>query len=223
MTSKETRFEDRVVLRHYPKTIFFYPLGILSIILGIAEIVFIDTNARPEAAALFASLWLTIFTFNFLIISFEFSIGKTAGIVMGIALIYVLAIVLWGLDFNLTFPVGTVDPAFYIWTGIVIVFILGVSIIISYFNYWEIRSTEIYWKAGFFEDSKRLGNAQHAHIYKETPDIFERILFRSGTIVIIPDGSKIVYKLENVYNASGKEKKIREILSYVPDRPSTVD
>lgn len=223
MTIEETIIEDRVVLRHYPKTIFFYPLGILSIILGIAEIVFIDTTTRPETAALFASLWLTIFTFNFLIISFEFSIGKTAGIVMGIAFLYVLAILFWGseFDFSLTFPVGAVDPYFYIWTGIVILLILGISFIVSYFNYWEIRPTEIYLHGGLFEDSQRFGNAQHAHIYKETPDIFERILFRSGTIVIIPDGSKNVFRLENVYNASGKEKKIREVLSYVPDKPQT--
>lgn len=222
MTVEEIRPADRVVLRHYPKTIFFYPLGILSIILGIIETLFVKAADRPEAAALFASLWLTIFAFNFLVISFEFSIGKTAGIVMAIVLFYVLAILFWGdqFDFSLTFPVGSVDPDFYIWCGIIILLILGISVVMAYFNYWEIRPTEIYLHGGLFEDSQRFGNAQHAHIYKETPDIFERLLFRSGTIVIIPDGSKTVYRLENVYNASGKEKRIREVLSYVPDKPS---
>jgi hypothetical protein len=209
---------DRVILRHYPKTIFFYPVGILSIILGIIQVLLAD----PSFDGVFATLWISLFAFNFIIVSFDFSIGKTAALVVTLMLLFLLSVVLWPEDLKIQLPIqeAVVNEWFYIYVGLIILFILLLSILVSFFEYWEIRPTEIYRHGGLFEDSQRFGNAQDSHIYKETPDIFERLLFRSGTIVIIPEGTKNIYRLENVYNASGKEKKIREILSYVPDKPN---
>jgi hypothetical protein len=85
-----------------------------------------------------------------------------------------------------------------------------------------ISPTEIYHHRGVLGDERRFGNAQHAHIEKTTPDIFEKMLFLSGDIFIKPETDPHIYRISNVFRVNVKEKHIRKILSYVPDKQLNV-
>jgi hypothetical protein len=85
-----------------------------------------------------------------------------------------------------------------------------------------ISPTEIYHHRGILGDEKRFGNAQHAHIEKTTPDIFEKMLFLSGDIFIKPETDPHIYRISNVFRVNMKEKEIRKILSYVPSEKLNV-
>ncbi len=106
-----------------------------------------------------------------------------------------------------------VSPIFYLYISAV----LGFIYIILYFKgkivYWEFEPNRIYHRRGLF-DAEESFPAQQSHVITQTPDIFERLLFRAGTIFIVVGDNKI-HKLENVYNAAKKDEKIQKLLSVI--------
>ena len=81
------------------------------------------------------------------------------------------------------------------------------------FNYWELESNRIIHHRGIFEKAESF-SSQNSRVITSTDDIFERLLFRAGTIHII-DPEKKLHVIENVYNAHNKDREIQEILSVV--------
>ncbi|MHA1449697.1 MAG: hypothetical protein ACTSP4_09795 [Candidatus Hodarchaeales archaeon] len=229
MAEEEPQGTDKVILRGYPETIYFWPSAIIGLIIGIFGDIL--TTSLPDifSPGILATIFMIVFLFNFIIVTFDFSLGRTV-IIFLILIVFVLVwmIISPNIFTDQSDPVQQIirlslpdtlaaGSAFYIIISGGIALMLVIVFISSRFSYWEIRSTEIYHHHGFFADTKRYP-AQGAKILKETPDIFERILFRAANIIIIPAETKEVITVNNVWNASGKEKKIREVLSYVPDK-----
>ena len=79
------------------------------------------------------------------------------------------------------------------------------------FNYWEFSSNRIIHHKGIFEREESF-SAQNSRVITRVDDIFERILFKAGTVTVI-DSEKNVHVLKNVYNAIGKDKDIKRLLS----------
>ncbi|MFX0115009.1 MAG: hypothetical protein ACFFB3_10720 [Candidatus Hodarchaeota archaeon] len=225
MSEIESEKPKDIKIRGWPDVIYFYPTVIASFILP-----FITEGSTVEAVDLIEPrtamlVWMVIFFFNLFVISVDFAVTHLALIAV---LIFALALVLvyWipqemAADFNLDDwikPTEGISPFFYLAFGIFMVVLYIFFWVKNRFVYWEIRSTEIFKHSGLFEDTRRFGNAQHAHITKSTPDIFEKILWLGGDIHIKPEGDTRTYEVRNVFRAGEKEKIVREILSYVPDR-----
>ena len=86
----------------------------------------------------------------------------------------------------------------------------------TYFTYWEISPNRIKHHKGLFEREENFSGL-NSRVVTKIDDIFERLLFRAGTIQIHdPDGN--VHELRNVYKAVKKDEKIQRILEVVHTR-----
>jgi len=221
-TTKPLKEKDYIVIRSYPETLFFYPSMIVAFILFILLAFVPDIADDPDMINALGTFFFAVFAFNFIIVAFDFGVGKTALIAAGVIILvliwFLLRTYIPELDFGLTLPKINASPEFYFFfAGLIFVHLILVYIY-SRIDYWLISPTEIYHHRGILGDERRFGNAQHAHIEKTTPDIFEKMLFLSGDLFIKPETDPHIYRISNVFRVNTKEKKIRIILSYVPDR-----
>jgi hypothetical protein len=218
---KTKKTKDYIIIRSYPETIFFYPSMLVAII-G-----FFIQSLNPSLANELGTFFFAVFAFNFIIVAFDFGIGKTALIAFGV-IIFVLILILLqqqlGDAFNITFTLPSINVSndFYFFFSLLMIAHFILVYIYSRIDYWMISPTEIYHHRGVLGDERRFGNAQHAHIEKTTPDIFEKMLFLSGDIFIKPETDPHIYRISNVFRVNVKEKHIRKILSYVPDKQLNV-
>ncbi|MFX0135092.1 MAG: hypothetical protein ACFFDN_15730 [Candidatus Hodarchaeota archaeon] len=226
---------DEVVLRTYPKIIFFWPTALASAILGLLA-QFIPLMNVPSTDLLYhlmvangmtvdlriilGMIWLANFTGNLFIVSFDYNSAKVVAIVLAVV-VGVLAVILVrayipdvgkGLPkFSINdFPL-TMSWAFYYSIaglfGIVFAFIW----IEKRWDYYKITSQDIVHKSGIFGDLERFP-APNIHIYKRISDVFEYLLLKSGELTIIPAQRTSVIHLPNVLNINQKEKYIHEVL-----------
>jgi len=225
-TPKKTK--EYIIVRSYPETIFFYPSMIVAFIIFLLEFLVlpgIETADPAQAAVLRSALgtfFFAVFTFNFFIVAFDFGLGKTALIAFAVIIIVLIYLLLRTqipeLSFGLDWPEITASMEFYFFFAVLVFIHLIIVYIYSRIDYWLISPTEIYHHRGILGDERRFGNAQHAHIEKTTPDIFEKMLFLSGDLFIKPETDPHIYRVANVFRVNKKEAEIRKILSYVPDR-----
>ncbi|MHA1974157.1 MAG: hypothetical protein ACTSW1_14255 [Candidatus Hodarchaeales archaeon] len=215
---KKKDYNDYIIIRSYPETLFFYPSMFVAFF---AYLVQSFTN-DPNIEAAMGTIFFTVFAFNFIVVAFDFGVGKTALIATSV-IIFVLIYMLLRtqipeLDFGFSWPEIAASKEFYFYFALLIFLHLILVYIYSRIDYWTISPTEIYHHRGILGDERRFGNAQHAHIEKSTPDIFEKMLFLSGDIFIKPETDPHIYRVSNVFRVNKKEKEIRKILSYVPDK-----
>ena len=217
--TKTKTSKDFIIIRSYPETLFFYPSMLVAILS------FFIQSANPSLANELGTFFFAVFAFNFIIVAFDFGIGKTAIIAFGVIILVLISILLQeqlGSALNLTLPNINVSNDFYFFFTILMIVHFILVYIYSRIDYWMISPTEIYHHRGILGDEKRFGNAQHAHIEKTTPDIFEKMLFLSGDLFIKPETDPHIYRIPNVFRVNMKEKKIRRILSYVPSEKLNV-
>ena len=221
---------DRVIVREYPKTVYLWPTMVIGIIFWIISSLNNQFNLfKPQDLtnlnALFASIWLLIITFNLIVISFDFSASRTFTILVSFFSLFLLYILIRDyFNFSLTkifpsfkqFLIDTgldVSPVFYLYFSFILIVIYAILAIKAKVVYWEFQPNRIVHHRGLFDDEESFP-AQQSRVITHTPDIFERLLFRAGTIFIIVGDDKI-HKLENVYNAASKDDKIQKILSVI--------
>jgi len=220
--------KDYIIVRAYPETLFFYPSMIVAFIIFLLELLVLPgiESADPVQAEVLRSglgtFFFAVFAFNFIIVAFDFGLGKTALIAFGVIILVLVYLLLKdqipGLDLGLEWPAITASMEFYFFFAALVFIHLIFIYIYSRIDYWLISPTEIYHHRGILGDERRFGNAQHAHIEKTTPDIFEKMLFLSGDLFIKPETDPHIYRIPNVFRVNKKEKEIRNILSYVPDK-----
>ncbi len=221
---KETKTKtkkDYIVIRSYPETLFFYPSMIVAI-LG-----YFIQSVNPTLENEIGTFFFAVFAFNFMIVAFDFGIGKTALIAFGVIIIVLVVLLLQEqlgdlLNISLSMPNISVSNDFYLLFSLLMVVHFVLIYLYSRIDYWTISPTEIYHHRGILGDERRFGNAQHAHIEKVTPDIFEKMLFLSGDLFIKPETDPHIYRISNVFRVNKKEAEIRIILSYVPDKALNV-
>jgi hypothetical protein len=220
--AKPKKEKEYLIVRSYPETLFFYPSAIVGIIVLIIQFMAGDT-LDPELANQMGTFFFAVFAFNFVVVAFDFGLGKTALIAAGVIILVLIFILLQqqiGDAFSLTlsWPNINMSTEFYFFFTLLMIAHFILIYIYSRIDYWLISPTEIYHHRGILGDERRFGNAQHAHIEKTTPDIFEKMLFLSGDLFIKPETDPHIYRVANVFRVNHKEKKIRGILSYVPDK-----
>ncbi len=225
---KPEKKKEYIKVRAYPETLFFYPSMVVSFIIFL--IYLLDDlgllngllNLDETMKSALGTFFFAVFAFNFIIVAFDFGLGKTALIAFGVIIIMLLYFLLRtqipDLSFGLDWPDIQASMEFYFFFTALIFVHLLIIYIYSRIDYWLISPTEIYHHRGILGDERRFGNAQHAHIEKTTPDIFEKMLFLSGDLFIKPETDPHIYRIANVFRVNKKEGEIRRILSYVPDK-----
>ncbi|MHA1195514.1 MAG: hypothetical protein ACTSRH_01760 [Promethearchaeota archaeon] len=218
MPEKKEKPVDHVILRSYPKVIFFWPLLITSFILWLLQLLY------PTPVAIFGNVWMIVFFINLFIIAFDFSSTKFFVLVLIIVVVILLLIFLVIPNYALpALPAFNlmITAEFYLAVTLILVFILGFVVLSSRFDYWKIERNEIYHKSGIFTSAERIPT-KSLRIKKSIPDVFEFFLLRSGSITLMP-GHGDVIPLNTVLNVNKKADQIDTLLSYVSVEPDEVD
>ena len=216
--TKPKKKKDYIIIRSYPETLFFYPSMIVAI-LG-----YFIQSVNPSLNNEIGTFFFAVFAFNFLIVAFDFGLGKTALIAFGVIIVFLVFLLIQPQlgEFSLILPSINMSDEFYLFFSLLMVVHFVLLFIYTRIDYWTISPTEIYHHRGILGDERRFGNAQHAHIEKTTPDIFEKMLFLSGDLFIKPETDPHIYRVSNVFRVNAREREIRKILSYVPDKELNV-
>jgi len=212
------RETSNVIVRPYPKVVFLYLTWIASLICGVLQPEIKGAVVlAPEIlgqSSLIGRIWLLLFVFNVLVISFEFSRIRSVAIVF-----FVLAFVFAGIQFGFlsalgeffrTLPLLMNKTFYFLMTGVFSIIYLLVFIN-TRFNYWEIQPNEILHHHGFLGDVHRYPT-RGLRMQKEITDVMEYLLLRSGTLVLNPTGVDRPLVLENVINLNKVEDKIQRLL-----------
>jgi len=212
------RESTTVIVRPYPKIVYLYLTWLASILCGIFQPALVageTLNQSTIASSAFVGrIWVVLFVFNILVISFEFTRIRSVAIVFGI-----LAFVFAGIEFGYLAAVGTflrdlpifMNKTFYYVVSVVFTVIYLLVFLTTRFNYWEFQPNEILHHHGFLGDVQRYPT-RGLRMQKEITDVLEHILLRAGTLVLVPPGVERPIVLENVINLNKVEDKIQRLL-----------
>jgi len=218
MNDQPTKPVSEIYLRSYPKVIFFWPLGLFSLVLWLLQMIY------PEPIWVFGVIWLVVFFVNMFIVAFDFSSTKFFVLILVVVIVVILLVFLApglfatipGAEFN-----PRITAEFYLVVTIILAFILGLVVLGSRFDYWKIERNEIYHKSGIFSTAERIPT-KSLRIRKEIPDVFEFFILRAGSITLMP-GHGDVIPLNTVLNINKKQKQIDYLLSHVSIEPDELD
>ncbi len=205
---------ERTVLRPYPKVIFFYLTWIAALVCGIITALYSDSEHAAAVQRTWTWVFLWVFTFNLLVVSFEFSrMLSVALLFLGLALLFLgLLLHFWGKVFGFLADIHPqADHHFFFFIFFVFTVIYALIFLQTRFNYWVVRRNELLHKHGFLGDVKRY-QAQHVKMDKEISDVFEYLLLRSGTIIFHVAEEKRAIVLENIIGINRKEDEVKQIL-----------
>ena len=219
MSEKKAKHPSEIYLRSYPKIIFFWPLLITSIVLWIIQ-------ALTDPSSTLGYVWLIVFFINIFVTAFDFSSTKFFVLVLAILIVILLLVfmVLPNFTFDITgFKLNLMLPwDFYMVMTIILVFILGIVIISTRFEYYKIERNEIIHKSGIFSTAERFP-VKSLRFKKEIPDVFEFFMLRAGKFTIMPGKADEVMILNTVLNINKVEKHLDWLLSHVSVEPDEID
>ena len=219
MSEKKAKHPSEIYIRSYPKIIFFWPLLITSMVLWIIQ-------ALTDPSSTLGYVWLIVFFINIFVTAFDFSSTKFFVLVLAILIVILLLVfmVLPNFTFDITgFKLNLMLPwDFYMVMTIILVFILGIVIIITRFEYYKIERNEIIHKSGIFSTAERFP-VKSLRFKKEIPDVFEFFMLRAGKFTIMPGKADEVMILNTVLNINKVEKHLDWLLSHVSVEPDEID
>lgn len=219
MSEKKAKHPSEIYIRSYPKIIFFWPLLITSIVLWIIQ-------ALTDPSSTLGYVWLIVFFINIFVTAFDFSSTKFFVLVLAILIVILLLVfmVLPNFTFDITgFKLNLMLPwDFYMVMTIILVFILGIVIISTRFEYYKIERNEIIHKSGIFSTAERFP-VKSLRFKKEIPDVFEFFMLRAGKFTIMPGKADEVMILNTVLNINKVEKHLDWLLSHVSVEPDEID
>jgi len=217
----------KVVIRPYPKAVFFYPTLITAC--GIM----LYSAAGYEPGKTCGMLFAFVFLFNFLVVALEFTKNLFVNLLIGSFTLAFLLLWLNSVYANLFGRIGqliqniniVMNPGFYSFMS----FSIGLSFIIvlieARFEYCEVTSNELIVHTGIFSDVKRYPSPNLRYEQSIT-DVFENILLRSGKLKFFVSGEKEPIILENVPFIKKKFAVLddilsrTEVISVAPDQPA---
>ncbi|MFI5401795.1 MAG: hypothetical protein ACHQ1G_02585 [Planctomycetota bacterium] len=211
------RESTTVVVRPYPKIVYLYLTWLASILCGFLQPALAGETLDAKLIAqssLVGRVWVLLFVFNILVISFEFTRIRSVAIIFAI-----LAFVFAGIEFGFLASVGSflrdipifMNKTFYFVVAIVFTIIYLIVFLTTRFNYWEFQPNEILHHHGFLGDVQRYPT-RGLRMQKEITDVLEHILLRAGTLVLVPPGVDRPIVLENVISLNKVEDKIQRLL-----------
>jgi hypothetical protein len=198
----------RVVVRPMPKVVFFYLTWLASLVFGI-----VSASSDPDPRHL-GTVWMAIFAFNLLVISFDFDEVVSIAVAF-----FLLMLVFAGLYFDFLGVVGDfvrgldvqMNHVFYFTMFGLFTVIYALVAIKARFNYWEFRHNEVLHRTGIFGEIKRY-STEDLRWFKQIPDVLERILLRSGRMVLTTPREQMPMVIENVIGIESVDERITEIL-----------
>ena len=203
--SGNTKGALRVIVRPLPKIVFFYLTWILSAVFGLWP-------ATPDSTI--GLIWMGAFFFNTLVISFDFNEERSLLMVLGgaatlLGLLYfgVLGSVShWFIELS-----PTMDRTFYwmMFGGFSAVFFF--VWLNTRFNYWEFRPNEVVHRYGIFPKMKRY-STEDMRWDKTIPDMLERLLMGTGTIILTTPHERHPIILNHVPRIGSIDDQIADIL-----------
>lgn len=214
----------KVVIRPYPKVIFFYPTFLLALFCWL--VMFSDDSKTPEmdpfiSPGALGLAFFIAFTINILVISFEFS-----RIVTITVFAFVIAIIFGSLWLNGRFDflgpfgrlLGQIDivanQQFYGFMTLLFSVVYGAVFINTRFNYYEITHNEILHHHGYLGDIERYP-APSLRLSKEINDVFEFCLAFSGRLIIFPANERKAIIMDNVLRVNRIEKRLTQLLGKI--------
>lgn len=206
-SAEPTKFQS-VIVRAYPKVIFFWPTWVFSLLAGVIEV---STAASPLHLG---TVWMCIFAFNLLVISFDFTEVVS---VMALALVAVL--IFAGLYFEFLGFIGGfftklqlhMDSNFYFTIFGLFTIIYLCVFLRTRFDYWEFRNNEVVHRTGVFPDIKRYGS-EDLRWFKEIPDVLERMMAGSGRMILTTPSEPQPIVIEHVLMIGSIDEKVADIL-----------
>lgn len=198
---------DRVVIRAYPKIIFFWMTWIVSLVAGIVQ-------SQGDGATHLGTIWMCVFAFNLVVIAFDFTEVIS---LMLLALVGVL--VFAGLYFDFLSFIGdffaklhlNMSHRFY-YTMFGLFSIIYVFVFLkTRFEYWEFRHNEVIHRRGVFADIKRY-STEDLRWFKEVPDVLERILCGSGRMILTTPRETHPIVIQHVLGISRIDEQVADIL-----------
>lgn len=201
---------DKIILRNYPKAIFFYPLFFMSLILA-----FIQGSLTNDLKWL-GFIWMICFFCNLVVVLFDFSTSRFFILILGgiivsmFFILFLLPMILerWTGVGNFTF--GITSNFYLTITCIVGLVIIG-AIIEAIFDYWKIERNEIYHRKGLFRSERY--PTKGLQVIMDIPDVFEFLGLRAGSITL-----KIgiqTFHLPTIINVKKKSEQIDWLLSHL--------
>jgi len=198
--------ELRVVVRPLPKVVFFYLTWLASF--GCAML----SGTLPSAVLGLA--WLGVFIFNLGVISFDFTEERALLVVVLIGAggfgVYhfdlMASIQSWLLALNPVMNQGFYWIMFVTFT-VIYLFVWANTRV----NYWEFRPNEVIHRYGFFSKAKRY-RPELIRWDRVMPDVMERLLLGTGTMVLTTSQEPHPLVLEHVPGVSRVDERIAAVL-----------
>jgi hypothetical protein len=208
---------DLVIIRSYPKVIFFYPSVIVAAICCFFAGAF--APGQSTHAATFGMFFMIVFFFNVFVISFEFRTWVALLCTMALVALALLAYVInqsWQFLPALFDFLGRIRIEmswwFYFSYTVVMAFIFFIIWLIRRFYYIEIKSNEVIYRQGLFGDVERHDTRGMKHT-KEINDLLELMLLGAGQLVITVPGRREPYVMEHVPRVNRREHEIMQLTS----------
>ena len=217
---KKPKHPSEIYIRCYPKIIFFWPLLITSFILWIIQ--FVSVDPLP----LLGTAWFIVFFINIFVTAFDFSSTKFFVLILAIVVVLLLVVFLVLPNFAISLNLGSLDLSlswqFYLVMTLILLFILGIVVISTRFEYYKIERNEIIHKKGMFASAERFP-VKSLRFKKEIPDVFEFFLLGAGSMTIMPGKADEVMILPTVLRINKKIEHLDWLLSHVSVEPDEID
>ena len=203
---KHVRNDASVVIRPLPKVVFFYMTWLASLGCALG-----GETLLPHQLGI---LWCGVFIFNLIVVSFDFSEDRSLVVILFLGVLG-FAFMHWGLLEVVEKWLVAVRPEMnghFYWT-----MFASFSAIYAFVwlhtrvNYWEFKSNEIIHRYGFFGKVKRY-RPELVRWDKLMPDVLERILLGTGTMILSTPQEPHPILLEHVVGIGRKDNQIAEIL-----------
>jgi hypothetical protein len=214
---------SNVLIRPWPKVIFFYPTFVAATVFWFWSMIKGDVGSTTGVPGL--GNWFCAFLFlNLLVFSFDFSRIKSITILLGVvAVIAVLAWAntKWEIVTGLSRLLDKVDiranTQFFGFVSGFFALVFLLVLVNTRFNYYEINHREILHHHGYLGDITRWPTANLRHS-KEIYDLLEFLLLRSGRLIFFPASRDVPIVVDNVINVNHVESRIKELMSVIAVR-----
>ncbi len=202
-----------LIIRNWPKMVFMWPTALMALACGLIA------TLLPSWDHIFGGAFLVCFTFNLLVITYDFprstSLTMLASIVAA-----TLAIILINQRYGIIAPLqqwlsdldlkATADFYYAIFAGMVLLF-LGMAVI-TRFDYWELTHNELIHHTGLLGNIERFSTAG-LKLNTEINDVFEYILAGAGRIIMTIPGTSRPVVLDNVLRFTSVMERSKQLLS----------
>ncbi len=213
---------NSVLIRPWPKVIFFYPSAVAALLLWFYSM--LKAEGSTTGVSGLGDAFLIVFFVNLLVFSFDFSRIKTITIVLGVIAVglgLAWANTAWGVWAGLANLWEQIDvrmnTQFFGFVAGFFALIFLLVLINTRFNYYEVNHREILHHQGYLGDITRVPTAG-LHHNKEIYDVLEFLLLRSGRLIFYPASSRNAIVIDNVINVNRIEYRIKDLLSVIAVR-----